>query len=649
MKRSHVVLLAMTTSLVFLLMLLSSAEAHTDPTSAAPRPDYALGDPLNPAYQPSVQAIHCTLATTTTDSLEDSDNYTYTTAVPLANYSGLALAAGDEDATVPAEEDWFRRDNAYQGTVYEVEAIPDKTDNYNLGIIVYDASLTEITSDTDPADNNRAQVEFEAETDGPYYFRVYQLTPDCTGETYHLSVSVAPPPPAEEDDYEPNDDRSSAYVFPIAVSVAATDANFYPEPDEDWYAFYVKDDRTYRAATSNLIGVDTYLEIFHRNGGRVAHDNDSGGGFASKVEWEASYSDDYYYIKVTNRVGTSGADDTYDLTVSEIAATPTPIPPSAATLYVDRASGSDTRNCVNPTKPCATIGYALDQAEDDDTILVAQGTYSENLVITRTVTLEGGYEPVGWSRCLDRCTTTIDGNQAGRVIDVQTTLFETTVIDGFTITNGDGGVLIRLSSVAIQNSKIVHNHSTNWGAAGMVIDHSFVTIANTLIADNTDEAILVTSTVSVPGPYSSLIVKSSTIANNCTPLSPPECNGIYCSLSGCMVVNSIVWGHRGADFAGDTYYATFSDVEMGLPGEGNISEDPRFVDPANGDYHLRPGSPCIDAGDNDVAPSTDWEGDARPIDGDRDGTAIADMGADEYLPQVYPPQVYLPLVLHSPP
>jgi hypothetical protein len=642
MKRSHVVLLTMTTSLAFLLVMLSSADAHTDPTFSAPRPDYILGDPLNPAYQPSYQAIYCTLATTTTDRLENSDNYTYTTAVPLANYSGLALATGDKDSTVPAEEDWFRRDNARPGTVYEVEAIPDKTSNYNLGIVVYDANLTTIISDVDAADNNRAKVELEAENDGPYYFRVYQLTPDCTGETYRLSVTVTPPTPAGEDDYEPNDTWESAYRFPIAVSVSATDANFYPEPDEeDWYAYYVKDDRTYRASTINLIGVDTYLEVFHRNGSRVAKDNNSGGGYASKVEWEASYSDDYYYIRVTNLVATSGADDTYDLMVSEIVATPTPIPTSANTLYVDRASGSDTRNCVNPTRPCATIGYALDQAEDDDTI--------ENLVVTRTVTLEGGYEPVGWSRCLDRCTTTIDGNQAGRVIDVQTTLFETTVIDGFTITNGDGGVLIRLSSVAIQNSKIVHNRTTSWGAAGMVIDHSFVTIANTLIADNTDEAILVTSTVSIPGPYSSLIIKSSTIANNCAPLSPPECTGIFCSLSGCMVVNSIVWGHGGADFAGDTYYAIFSDIEMGLPGEGNISEDPRFVDPANGDYHLRPGSPCIDAGANDVAPSTDWEGNTRPVDGDRDGTAIADMGADEYLPQIYPPQVYLPLVFHSPP
>jgi hypothetical protein len=314
--------------------------------------------------------------------------------------------------------------------------------------------------------------------------------------------------------------------------------------------------------------------------------------------------------------------------------------------YVDRTNGTDSDNdCTNRSAPCATIGYALAQAEEGDTILVAKGTYTENLVITKTVTLKGGYEPVGWSRCLRSCTTTIDGDQTGQVIAVRSTLSETTVIDGFSITNGDGGISTLLSSVAIQNSKIVHNHRTGWGSGGITADRSYVTISNTLIADNTAPgryaAMLVISTPVDPWVESSVIINSSTIANN----RAPEFNGIMCSLSWCRFVNSIVWGHEGENFDGELgrYLATCSNIEGGWPGEGNISEAPCFVDPVNGDYHLCPGSPCIDAGCNESAPATDFEGDLRPFDGDRDGTAVTDMGADEFVS--YHIRLYLPTIM----
>jgi len=68
----------------------------------------------------------------------------------------------------------------------------------------------------------------------------------------------------------------------------------------------------------------------------------------------------------------------------------------------------------------------------------------------------------------------------------------------------------------------------------------------------------------------------------------------------------------------------------------SIVEDPRFVDPDRDDFHLRAESPCIDAGDDDAALGadvrTDLDGDPRPIDGDRDGLAAVDLGADEFQP-----------------
>ena len=77
---------------------------------------------------------------------------------------------------------------------------------------------------------------------------------------------------------------------------------------------------------------------------------------------------------------------------------------------------------------------------------------------------------------------------------------------------------------------------------------------------------------------------------------------------------------------------TYSNIKGGYQGEGNIIADPLFVDPSNDDYHIQETSPCIDKADNSAVgfPHTDFEGDQRILDGDNDGKATVDMGADEY-------------------
>jgi len=66
--------------------------------------------------------------------------------------------------------------------------------------------------------------------------------------------------------------------------------------------------------------------------------------------------------------------------------------------------------------------------------------------------------------------------------------------------------------------------------------------------------------------------------------------------------------------------------------DGNIQQDPLFVDAENGDLHLESTSPCIDAGTNDAPylPDKDKDGKPRIIDGNGDDITIVDMGAYEF-------------------
>jgi probable HAF family extracellular repeat protein len=130
--------------------------------------------------------------------------------------------------------------------------------------------------------------------------------------------------------------------------------------------------------------------------------------------------------------------------------------------------------------------------------------------------------------------------------------------------------------------------------------------------------------------------------------------GIYADFGSNTTINNCILWDGGDEIDGlvGSVIASFSNVQGGWMGQGNIDNDPCFVDPGywdtngvwvEGDYHLLIGSPCIDAGDPNyiVEPNErDLDGKPRIING------RIDMGAYEYSPPIQAEARILPRTIN---
>ena len=100
------------------------------------------------------------------------------------------------------------------------------------------------------------------------------------------------------------------------------------------------------------------------------------------------------------------------------------------------------------------------------------------------------------------------------------------------------------------------------------------------------------------------------------------------------IQNSIIWDETDSIVISPsgTAKVTYSNIQSGIEGGGNLQSDQRFVDPESGDYRLRSDSPCIDSASIEGA-NTDLLGNPRPVDVlgvGRDGPGAFDMGCYEF-------------------
>ncbi|MFH0908505.1 MAG: Ig-like domain-containing protein [bacterium] len=283
-----------------------------------------------------------------------------------------------------------------------------------------------------------------------------------------------------------------------------------------------------------------------------------------------------------------------------------------ATVYVSQA-GSHTYPYTNWAMAATNIQAAADAGVNGTVVLVTNGTYglSSQTVLSRGVTVRSVNGPA---------VTIVDGNEAVRCFFLDNAA---AVVDGFTITRGraqaGAGVFCNFGGT-VQNCIIYSNSASSGGG----VYFEFAGCArNCLITHNTCEGYGGGVMCDMGG-----TVENCTIAYNSAGLYYAG-SGIS-SMSGGRVRNTIVYFNDGVEFenSGNGMEYSHTCAAVALPGVGNTTNDPLFIDSGNENYRLTggpDGSPCINAGENQdwMAAAVDLDGRARIIGG------VVDMGAYE--------------------
>ena len=304
-----------------------------------------------------------------------------------------------------------------------------------------------------------------------------------------------------------------------------------------------------------------------------------------------------------------------------------------------------TFNVTNPDEFQNALTEAASNSEDD-TINVAAGIYNITSALTySTNDGDGGHTLTIQGAGTDK--TILDGGKNVQIMYINTDT------DG---SGDDSGGDVTIEGMAFNNGK--HNIS----GGGLYVDGygANITIKQCAFSGNS-------AGYYGGGVYVSLQSGTTTITNNT--FSGNSANygggggvGVYLWYDSAIlnVYNNILFGNianagendgddlyvdsdgdgnsigssvnlYNNDFSGKANFDTGQSEDLSITytdnyhHANNIQEDPQFVDPVNGDFHLKPTSPCIDKGKNDAPglPETDFEGDLRIIND------TVDIGADE--------------------
>ncbi len=297
-------------------------------------------------------------------------------------------------------------------------------------------------------------------------------------------------------------------------------------------------------------------------------------------------------------------------------------------------------------------GGAFIQASDAS---LERCAFIGNLAVSEVFARGGGFQLYnGWRDVtIDACS--LVDNEAyrggGAHLQFSNATLRNTIVEGNTGTRSGGGIMVADAIAEFHGCTVVGNAATAPVAgglgggllAGSVFNMpSEMRLINCLVTGNT----AANGGGGVEAEFGARVsmVNCTVTANNA-----PTAGGVYLfsnqanpSTTSAELVNTVVHGNASAQIveAGPRVVTTvtYSNIQGGWHGTGNIDEDPLFVGSGPHPYLIAPDSPCVDAGDNTAVPAvvlTDLIGNPRFIDEpSRPDTGvgpppIVDMGAYE--------------------
>ncbi|MEO6689540.1 MAG: NosD domain-containing protein [Dokdonella sp.] len=258
---------------------------------------------------------------------------------------------------------------------------------------------------------------------------------------------------------------------------------------------------------------------------------------------------------------------------------------------------------------------------EDNSLFLVHGLYKTGAVTgnqpffyyaptsTHDFTIMGGYADGCSAPTRQTPATRLDGDGLTGVL-VLRSAYGAVYVRGLTLQNGNGNQLgagLQINYLVTVNNSvdvydvIVRNNHSSVDAGGLYVSGAGggTRLFNNLITGNSADGNYGAGYVVGYGAYNG--INNNTITRNTAAAASGAVGGLACGgTTPCQIEGSIFWNNTAAglylnDSLGVLHYNDVGMLDGQAPATsvGNVSVNPQFVDPDNGDFHLAGDSPLL--------------------------------------------------------